>query len=109
MNEKFLDMPEREQIELPAVLEALADPTRLEIVSILAADGERACGTLALPVGDSTRSHHLRVLRAAGVTATRVEGTRRLVSLRRADLDARFPGLLDSVVAGSRRERAAAR
>ena len=106
---EFLDMPEQDEIELTEVLEALADPIRLEIVSILAADGERACGTLALPVGDSTRSHHLRVLRAAGVTATRVEGTRRLVSLRRDDLDARFPGLLDSVVAGSRQRQAAAR
>jgi DNA-binding transcriptional ArsR family regulator len=63
--------------------------------------GEQACGLLALPVSDSTRSHHLRVLRDAGVTATRVVGTRRLVSLRREDVDARFPGLLDSVLAAT--------
>lgn len=109
MNGKYLEMPEQEEIELTAVLEALADPIRLEIVSILAVGGERPCGTLALPVGDSTRSHHLRVLRAAGVTATRIDGTKRLVSLRRDDLDARFPGLLDSVVTGSRQQQAAAR
>ena len=74
------------------VLQALGDPVRLEILSTLASGGERACGTLALPVSDSTRSHHLRVLRSAGVTATRVEGTRRTVSLGRDDLDARSRG-----------------
>ncbi len=60
-----------------------------------------SAGLLAgsLPVSDPTRSHHPRVLREAGVTATRAVGTQRLVSLRRDDLDARFPGLLDAVVA----------
>src|SRR5262245_66541765 len=99
MKTDYLEMPDREDMELPAVLHALSDPVRLEIVAALAAGGEQACGLLALPVSDSTRSHHLRVLRDAGVTATRVVGTRRLVSLRREDVDARFPGLLDSVLA----------
>jgi DNA-binding transcriptional ArsR family regulator len=44
-------------------------------------------------------SHHYRVLREAGVTWTEVEGRTRYVSLRRGDLDARFPGLLDAVLA----------
>jgi DNA-binding transcriptional ArsR family regulator len=98
MTDTYLEMPDRADIELPAVLHALSDPVRLEIVATLASGGERACGTLALPVSDSTRSHHLRVLRDAGVTATRVKGTKRIVSLRREDVDARFPGLLDSVL-----------
>jgi DNA-binding transcriptional ArsR family regulator len=101
MTENYLEMPDREDLELPAVLHALSDPVRLEIVAALAMQGEQACGLLALPVSDSTRSHHLRVLRDAGVTATRVVGTRRLVSLRREDVDARFPGLLDSVLAAT--------
>jgi DNA-binding transcriptional ArsR family regulator len=101
MTENYLEMPDREDLELPAVLHALSDPVRLEIVAALATAGEQACGLLALPVSDSTRSHHLRVLRDAGVTATRVVGTRRLVSLRREDVDARFPGLLDSVLAAT--------
>lgn len=98
MSNRYLDMPDREQLELPKVLHALADPVRLEIVAALA-DGERACRSFPLPVGDSTRSHHLKILRDAGVTATRVIGTQRLVSLRRDDLDARFPGLLDLALA----------
>jgi DNA-binding transcriptional ArsR family regulator len=90
-------MPDRDELELTAVLQALADPVRLEIVAALAR-GERACGSFPLPVSDATRSHHLKILRAAGITATRLVGTQRLVSLRREDLDARFPGLLDLAV-----------
>ena len=99
MTERFLEMPAREELELSAVLHALSDPVRLQIISELAAGGERVCGTFALPVGDSTRSHHLRILRAAGLTATRAVGTQRLISLRRDDLESRFPGLLDAVLA----------
>ena len=99
MKSNYLEMPDREDIALSAVLHALSDPVRLEIVATLAEGGERACGTLALPVSDSTRSHHLRVLRDAGVTQTRIDGTRRMVSIRRDAVDARFPGLLDSVLA----------
>lgn len=99
--DKFLEMPASEQIELEDVMHALSDPVRLRIVGELAQAGERVCGTLALPVTGSTRSHHLRILREAGVTATRAVGTQRLVSLRRDDLDARFPGLLDAVLAAA--------
>jgi DNA-binding transcriptional ArsR family regulator len=100
MNERYVPMPDRDAIELEAVLDALSDPVRLQIVATLA-PGERACGSFSLPVSDSTRSHHLKILRSAGVTATRAVGTKRLVALRRDDLDARFPGLLDSVLAAS--------
>jgi DNA-binding transcriptional ArsR family regulator len=99
-SERYLEMPAREELRLSAVLEALADPVRLEIVAALAG-GERACGSFPLPVSDSTRSHHLRILRQSGVTQTRIVGTQRLVSLRRDDLDERFPGLLDLVLAAS--------
>ena len=93
-------MPAREALELTTVLGALADPVRLQIVTTLDA-GEQACGAFPLPVSDSTRSHHLRALREAGVTRTRAVGTTRYVSLRREDLEARFPGLLDAVLARS--------
>ena len=61
-------------------------------------DGEMACTTFALPVSKSTQSGHFKVLREAGVIRQRDEGTRRLNRLRRADLDPRFPGLLDLAV-----------
>jgi DNA-binding transcriptional ArsR family regulator len=49
-------------------------------------------------VSKSTMSHHLRVLRQAGITHTRVSGAHRYVSLRWDDLEARFPGLLEAVL-----------
>ena len=89
---------------LAAVMAALSDPVRLTIVRELAARGEAACGTMELGVTKATRSHHLKVLREAGVTHTRAEGTHRYVSLRREDVDARFPGLLGSVLSAAEAE-----
>jgi hypothetical protein len=44
------------------------------------------------------------VLREAGLTHTRAEGTHRHVSLRREEVDARFPGLLGAVLVAAERE-----
>ncbi|MBV9942508.1 MAG: helix-turn-helix transcriptional regulator [Solirubrobacterales bacterium] len=93
-----LSHPARHQIDLAAVLHALSDPMRLRIVSALAFEDRRTCKSFNLPVTKSTCTHHFRVLREAGVIQQRLEGTTRLNSLRREDLDARFPGLLDSVL-----------
>jgi DNA-binding transcriptional ArsR family regulator len=65
------------------------------------AEGALACADLGLPVSKSTGSHHFKVLREAGVVRCRVEGTRRYYTLRRDDLEARFPGLLDSVLSAA--------
>jgi DNA-binding transcriptional ArsR family regulator len=93
-----LPEPDAESLELTAVLQALGDPVRLQIVRELAGGAERTCGSFELGVSKATGSHHFRVLREAGVTHTRLEGTRRHVSLRTADLEARFPGLLAAVL-----------
>jgi DNA-binding transcriptional ArsR family regulator len=93
--------PPAEHLELPAVLHALSDPVRLCIVRTLADEGPRTCGTFEVAVSKSTLSHHFRVLRLAGVTLTEPDRTQRVVSLRRDDLDARFPGLLDAVLAAA--------
>ncbi|MDX6673268.1 MAG: hypothetical protein QOH11_686, partial [Solirubrobacteraceae bacterium] len=86
-------------IDLPGVLHALSDPQRLRIVRTLADEpAPRRCGSFNLDVTKSTLTHHFRVLREAGVIEQRVEGTARLNSLRREDLDQRFPGLLDAVL-----------
>jgi DNA-binding transcriptional ArsR family regulator len=90
--------PAIDDIALPAVLHALSDPMRLRIVRELAETGACNCGAFSVPVAKSTLSHHLKVLREAGVTLTEPEGTQRVVSLRAEDLNARFPGLLDAVL-----------
>jgi DNA-binding transcriptional ArsR family regulator len=92
--------PEVSEIELAAVLHALSDPVRLRIVSALATRGEQPCGAIELPVVKSTCTHHFRVLREAGVIRQRTEGTTKLNSLRRDELESRFPGLLDAVLSG---------
>jgi DNA-binding transcriptional ArsR family regulator len=92
--------PRADEIELAAVLSALSDPIRLALVRELAACGtERTCGSFDLPIVKSTATHHWRVLREAGVISSREEGTKKFNRLRRADLDARFPGLLDAILA----------
>ena len=97
-----LHHPDPEALELPAVLHALSDPQRLRIVRCLAEDSApRACGSFNLDVSKSTRTHHFRVLREAGVIEQREVGTARLSSLRRADMDQRFPGLLDAVLSAA--------
>ena len=96
-----LHHPAAEELELATVLHALSDPIRLRIVRDLAGNGACNCGAFAVPVAKSTLSHHLKVLREAGVTLTEPAGTQRVVSLRAADLNARFPGLLDAVLAAA--------
>jgi DNA-binding transcriptional ArsR family regulator len=90
--------PAPEDLDLTTILQALGDPVRLKIVRTLASEGEQVCGSMELGISKSTRSHHFKTLREAGVTLTRAEGTHRHVSLRREDLEARFPGLLDAVL-----------
>jgi DNA-binding transcriptional ArsR family regulator len=89
--------PATETFDLATIMRTLGDPVRLEIVRLLADGRPRSCGDLstALDVPASTGSYHLRLLREAGLTRTRAEGTVRHISLRREDLDERFPGLVD--------------
>ena len=102
-----LEEPAANELTLANVMAALSDPVRVTIVRELAARGESACGTFELGISKATRSHHFRVLREAGLTHTRAEGTHRHVSLRRDEVDARFPGLLGAVLAAAEREATA--
>jgi DNA-binding transcriptional ArsR family regulator len=91
--------PAIETVTIDVVLSALADPVRLTFVRALDAAGDWTCGSDVLDntgvtIGKSTLSHHIKVLRAAGLIRTRVDGVRRLVKLRYDEVDRRFPGLL---------------
>ena len=94
--------PRLEDVGLANVLHALSDPVRLEIVRVLAGLDEMPCSSLNAAVSKSTMSHHFKVLREAGVTHTRADGTKRMISLRRDELEARFPGLLGSILQSSK-------
>ncbi len=95
---RIYEHPDPQDISLPRILFALSDPARLAMLRILA--GREAVNSLDLGPGmaRSTVTHHTRILREAGVTHTRPEGRNCWISLRRAELDARFPGLLDAIL-----------
>jgi DNA-binding transcriptional ArsR family regulator len=102
--------PAIEDVGLSEVLRALADPVRLRIVAVLLDKHEMTCAPMAAEIGisDSTLSHHLRLMREAGLTRTVVDGVQRRTTLRRAEVDRCFPGLLDLVAHTMAIERTAA-
>lgn len=96
------DVPALDEIELDRVLKALADPHRRRVVvELLAGEpgAERACTSFELPVSKSTRTHHWRVLREAGLIRQRDAGNGTYVRLRRDEFEASFPGLLRTIAA----------
>ncbi|MFJ5773916.1 ArsR/SmtB family transcription factor [Streptomyces sp. NPDC093094] len=101
-----LPHPAREEIRLEGVLHALSDPMRLQIVRELAAAGgeELTCSQFELPVTKSTTTHHFRVLRESGVVRQIYRGTAKMNGLRKDDLDALFPGLVDALLAAAARQ-----
>jgi DNA-binding transcriptional ArsR family regulator len=94
--------PALADVALTRILAALADPGRLRAVRTLACSEGSACTELqteaGLKVTKSTMSHHLRIMREAGLVHVSIQGSRRVITLRRVELDAQFPGLLDAVL-----------
>lgn len=68
-----------------AILKALGDPRRMEIVERLAANPSAACGDMrdCLPISAATLSHHLKELETAGLIHIEREGKFARLSLRR--------------------------
>jgi DNA-binding transcriptional ArsR family regulator len=98
---RILPHPDLAEVEVTAVLFALSDPARLELIRQLAARGPQTvaqCQIVDPDVPKSTFSHQLKTLREAGIVRNEPSGRQRTISLRRAEIDARFPGLLDSVL-----------
>ncbi|WP_115367230.1 ArsR/SmtB family transcription factor [Alteripontixanthobacter maritimus] len=99
--------PDLADVPLAAALHALADPSRLNIVRRL--DEDRRDGGAGLSCSDAacpelpraTMSNHYNILRAAGLVEARKDGVRVLHRLRRQAVDARFPELLNAVLAAS--------
>jgi DNA-binding transcriptional ArsR family regulator len=89
--------PPTSALDLPTILRVVSDPVRLEMVRMLADGRPRICNDIQRELGlpASTGSYHLRLLREAGVTRARQRGTEREITLRRDDLDGRFPGLVE--------------
>jgi len=104
MSMKPLPQPDIDQIDLPMILGALADGTRLAIIGQLADDEESpmTCGQFLNLGAKTSLTYHIAKLREAGLVTVTPSGTKRLICLRRAELDSRFPGILDSIIANAR-------
>ena len=89
--------PPTSALDLATIMRVVGDPGRLQVVRLLSDGRPRVCGEISAALGlpASTSSYHLRLLRDAGVIRSRAQGTLRVISLRRDDLDERFPGLVD--------------
>lgn len=96
--EVWLPQPDLAQLDVGVVLQALAEPARLQIVRSLRTAGESTCSALDVPIKVSTVSHHMHILRESGIVSTRLAGTARPSRLRERELDERFPGLLSAVL-----------
>ncbi len=108
---RALHHPSVANIKLAGVLHALADPVRLAFVRVLTNDGGgiNCVDTMTragLVMPKSTCSHHFQILRKAGVVVSHRRGVELINSLRADDLQARFPGLLASILEASEAERA---
>ncbi len=94
--------PMKEDITLAGVLDALGDPTRLKILKKLLGehDGGLSCSSAApcAVMAKSTLSHHFRVLRDSGLIRTTKQGVENLNTVRREELNERFPGLLKTIM-----------
>jgi DNA-binding transcriptional ArsR family regulator len=91
--------PAARDITLDGVLHALADPVRRHIVQkLLLGDGLSCSEACQQPLPASTISFHHKILREAGLIRSEKKGVAIINTVRRDDLDKRFPGLLDSIL-----------
>lgn len=90
--------PDREDVTLFGVLNALSDPLRLEIVRKLNEHEEQCPYDFLAITTKQNLVHHFKVLREAGLIMSRFEGRNKFTRLRRELIDDMFPGLIDSIL-----------
>jgi len=93
--------PELSNVPLTAVMHALSDPCRINIMLQLLSNSEMACAAFELSVSKSTASHHFEVLRSSGLIRTRTEGVKCLNSARIEEINQYFPGVI-GLIKGSK-------
>ncbi|KNX39562.1 ArsR family transcriptional regulator [Luteipulveratus halotolerans] len=90
---------------MTAVLDALADPRRREIIDVMARSGQATATTLAAEVDVSRQAiaKHLGVLADAGLVASARQGREVLYVLRPAPLEATARWMKDAAAVWDRR------
>ncbi|MGJ8657105.1 MAG: ArsR/SmtB family transcription factor [Akkermansiaceae bacterium] len=99
---KTYQHPEIKNVPLTAVMHALSDPCRIDIMRQLLENTELACAAIQLSVSKSTASHHFEVLRSSGLIRTRIEGVKCLNSIRIDEINQYFPGILGLIQSSNR-------
>jgi len=100
---KPLFHPAIDDVSVEAVLHALSDPVRVAIFAEIAASQCSAtCSAfqniIDRPIPKSTLSQHFKVLRESGLIHAERKGVEMHNTSRCAEVDARFPGLIPSIV-----------
>jgi len=100
--------PDIATITVAKILYALADPVRLQIVDdLVRSRSGRSCTEVSHRLGQSmaksTCSQHYRILRESGLIVCQREGTQLISRVRTEMLEARFPGLLASILRAYRK------
>lgn len=92
--------PELSEMSIEEILKALGDPVRLSAVRQIAAhhEPELACKSFQHDVSKPTFSHHIKILREAGIIQVRHDGVKSMISLRKQDMEQKFPGLLTAIL-----------
>ena len=101
--------PSIDNITVEGILHALSDPERMAIyVGLVNTETARSCANFQRinerTVPKSTLSQHFRILREAGLIRSERQGVEMLNTSRRAEVDKRFPGLVDAIMAAHCRQ-----
>lgn len=104
-----LPHPHIDEVTVAGILHAMSDPVRVGIVSklLLSPAGMNCTQTtqkLKLAMAKSTCSQHYRVLREAGLLVSERKGVDLSSRVRAVELEARFPGLLPSILKAYKKE-----
>jgi DNA-binding transcriptional ArsR family regulator len=95
---KSLFHPTIDNITLEQILYALSDPTRLTIFfRLFNLEDEKSCSYFDDLAKKNNLSHHFKILRESGIIKVRIEGRHRFISLRKEEVNLKFPQLFDTI------------
>lgn len=99
MADTILANADIDKLTLTQVLKSLSDPTRLEIVSALFKENQECSCEIFSDLGKkSNLSQHYRNLRLNGLISIRRSGVHSYLTLRKEELNQKFPHLLRTIV-----------
>lgn len=95
--------PNMKDVSLDGILHALSDPIRRQIVAKLAGcpnilKSGMSCTKTCDQLSPSTISFHYRTLREAGLVRSEKKGVEVINTLRKDEIEKRFPGLLETIL-----------